>query len=141
MRKQSGGADNRNRRLLFSVTREDCDWQYFTVGGNGGSGKDTSNTGVRCTHKQSGAVGRAVDNRSRDKNRQLAFTRMVETKEYKAWWTLEVAKRTGQLAELERIVDRQMDMQNIKVETFEPDDSNCTCYKDSNGTRKCDIHR
>lgn len=41
----------KNKTLLFSVTVEDCDVQTFTVGGNGGSGKDTSNTGVRVTHR------------------------------------------------------------------------------------------
>lgn len=36
--------------LLFSVTIKDCKVDAFTVGGNGGSGKDTSNTGARVTH-------------------------------------------------------------------------------------------
>lgn len=40
-----------NKHLLFSVTLEDCEVQTFTVGGNGGSGKDTSQTGVRIIHR------------------------------------------------------------------------------------------
>lgn len=39
-----------DKQLLFSVTIKDCRVDTFTVGGNGGSGKDTSNTGVRVTH-------------------------------------------------------------------------------------------
>ncbi len=36
-----------SKQLLFSVTIKDCKCDAFTVGGRGGSGKDTSNTGVR----------------------------------------------------------------------------------------------
>jgi hypothetical protein len=39
------------RKLLFSVTIKDCDVQSFTVGGNGGGGKDTSNNGIRVIHR------------------------------------------------------------------------------------------
>lgn len=40
----------REKKLLFSVTIKDCRVDNFTVGGNGGAGKDTSNTGARVTH-------------------------------------------------------------------------------------------
>lgn len=40
----------KNKVLLFSVTIKDCKTEAFTVGGRGGSGKDTSNTGCRVTH-------------------------------------------------------------------------------------------
>ncbi len=39
------------KKLLFSVTIKDCDVDTFTVSGNGGAGKDTSQTGVRVTHR------------------------------------------------------------------------------------------
>lgn len=41
---------NKAKHLLFSVTMKDCDLQFFTVGGPGGGGKDTSSTGVRIVH-------------------------------------------------------------------------------------------
>ena len=44
------------KHLLFSVTRKDLIRQTFTVGGHGGGGKDTSNSGVRLIHPLSGAV-------------------------------------------------------------------------------------
>jgi hypothetical protein len=41
----------KDKKLLFSVTMNDCDVQTFTVKGNGGSGKDTSQTGIRIVHR------------------------------------------------------------------------------------------
>lgn len=35
------------KELLFSVTMKDLEMQTFSVGGHGGGGKDTSNSGVR----------------------------------------------------------------------------------------------
>lgn len=42
---------DKNKVLLFSVTIKDCDVGTFTVKGPGGGGKDTSQTGVRVTHR------------------------------------------------------------------------------------------
>lgn len=110
------------RRLLFSVGAADCDWQTFTCGGHGGSGKDTSNNGVRCIHRASGARGEARDSRKQIDNRRMAFKRMTETKEFKAWNRAEVARRLGRERDIEesvqRAVDEQMQEKNIKVETF-----------------------
>lgn len=106
----------KNKELLFSVTIKDCDVQTFTVGGNGGSGKDTSNTGVRIVHKASGAEGRAVDTRSQLKNKQLAWVRMCKSTRYLAWQKMEIARRLGQPT-IEQIIDEQM--KNIKIEYLE----------------------
>jgi len=43
--------NNKEKTLLFSVTIADCDVGTFTVKGPGGGGKDTSQTGVRVTHR------------------------------------------------------------------------------------------
>lgn len=42
---------HKEKRLLFSVTIADCDVKTFTVKGPGGGGKDTSQTGIRVTHR------------------------------------------------------------------------------------------
>lgn len=132
------------RRLLFSVTAKDCNWDYFTCGGKGGSGKDTSNNGVRCTHQASGARAEARDSRDQLRNKRQAFVRMLNTPEFKKWHRIEVAKRTGEyermLRRVEEAVDEQMHEKYIKVQTYVPDDSDCICHKDSNGTRKCNAH-
>jgi len=105
------------KRLLFSVGKDDCDWQTFTVGGNGGSGKDTSNTGVRCVHRASGATGIGTDHRQQSKNRIDAFRRMAETPKFKSWHRLETARRLGKdTRSIDEIVDEQMKDLNLRIE-------------------------
>jgi protein subunit release factor A len=106
------------RTKLFSVTIADCRVDTFTVGGHGGSGKDTSNTGVRITHTASGATGRAVENRSQLANKRLAFARMAESKEFKSWVKLQASK-TSTSKSTEQLVDEWMEPENLKVEVFE----------------------
>lgn len=87
------------KRLLFSVTKNDFDMQTFSVGGPGGGGKDTSNSGVRLIHRDSGAVGEGRDNRSNTQNRKDAFRRLIETPKFKNWHRIECAKRMGKPVE------------------------------------------
>ena len=45
------------RELLFSVTRDDFTIQTFRAGGKGGQKQNKTDSGVRCIHNASGAVG------------------------------------------------------------------------------------
>lgn len=103
------------RKLVFSITIKDCDVETFTVGGAGGAGKDTSNTGVRIRHHPSGSVGVCVDTRSQRKNKEMAFRRMAETDSFQRWAKLLAAEISGQ-RRLEDIVDELMQPKNIKIE-------------------------
>lgn len=82
-------------KLLFSVTKADFDTQTFTVGGHGGGGKDTSNSGVRLIHRASGAVGEGREHRSNTMNRKAAFERLLATKEWKSWHKAECDRLMG----------------------------------------------
>lgn len=104
------------RQKLFSVTIDDCEVETFTVGGNGGAGKDTSNTGVRIRHLPSGAVGTAREARSQVANKRTAFGRMARSKEFMAWSRL-LASRMGGRKTPEQLTDEAMEPQNLKVET------------------------
>lgn len=106
------------KKLLFSVTKQDCDWQTFRSGGKGGQNQNKVESGVRCIHRASGARGEARDSRDQLRNRRAAFVRMTETKEYQAWWKLEVSRRLGWEAEIEKRVDALMADENLKIETF-----------------------
>jgi len=105
-------------QLLFSLTKKDFTIQTFTAGGKGGQHQNRSETGVRIIHAASGARGEARDSRSQKQNKSAAFQRLVNSKEFKVWHKLEVARRLGQLAEVERSVDAAMEPQNLKVEYF-----------------------
>ena len=102
------------RKLLFSVTKTDCRWDYFRCSGAGGQKVNKTSSGVRCTHKASKAVGQSCDERVQHQNKKLAFERMAKSKEFKQWHQLECARVTGQLDIIEREVKKQM--RNIKVE-------------------------
>ena len=111
------------RQLLFSVTKDDCDWQTFRAGGPGGQNQNKVSSGVRCIHRKSGAVGESRETRSQLENKRRAFGRMARTKEFQIWHRLEVAKYTGEharmLQEVERKVDELMDLKFLKIETFD----------------------
>lgn len=100
------------RKKLFSVTIKDCKVETFTVGGHGGAGKDTSNTGVRIVHPPSGAVGKSTESRSQGKNKETAFRRMAETREFQTWARIKAAG----FASVDAIVLEQMHPSNLKVE-------------------------
>lgn len=86
----------KEKKLLFSVTAKDFEMQTFSVGGHGGGGKDTSNSGVRLIHKASGAVGEGREHRDNTRNRRSAFEKLIKTDKFKNWHKLECAKRLNQ---------------------------------------------
>lgn len=102
------------RELLFSVTAKDCEWKYTRGTGNGGQKRNKTSSAVHCIHRLSGAHGYADDQRSQVQNRQLAFERMARSKEFESWRESEVRRKTGQQAQIEHEVDRQM--RKIRVE-------------------------
>lgn len=58
------GQKERKREKLLSVTLADCDVHTFSAGGPGGQHQNTSNTGVRIIHRESGARGESRETRS-----------------------------------------------------------------------------
>ena len=115
------------KKLLFSITAKDFDRQTFSVGGHGGGGKDTSNSGVRLVHRLSGAVGEGRDHRSNTANARDAFERCVATDKFQKWLKIECARRMGQKvpeteqeirARVNRTVDEGLRDGTIKIEEF-----------------------
>ena len=118
----------RKMELLFSITKKDFDIQTFTVPGPGGGGKDTSNTGVRLIHRDSGAVAEGREHRSNSKNREAAFKKLVNSKKFKDWHRIECARRMGKKLEetpeqirerVDRMIDEGLKDGTIKVEYLE----------------------
>jgi len=111
------------RKLLFSVTRNDFEVQTFRSGGPGGQYQNKRDSGIRIIHKASGARGEARDQRSQAQNKKAAFRRMVATPEFQTWLKVragEAALTEGQKEllrqRMERAVDRQMAGENLLVE-------------------------
>lgn len=105
-----------SKELLFSVTASDCDWQYLRGTGPGGQKRNKTESKVRCTHRDSGAMGESDETRSQHQNKQKAFLKMSETREFKTWHRIECARRQGDKISIDETVNRQMKPKNIRVE-------------------------
>ncbi len=88
-----GGMEN--KKLLFSVTKNDLTRQTFAVGGPGGQHKNAKQNCVRFIHPPSGAVGQGIVHREQYKNERDALKNLAETKEFKIWHKAECARRLG----------------------------------------------
>lgn len=104
------------KELLFSVTANDCDFQYVKSGGPGGQNVNKRSTKVRCVHRASGAMGESAETRHQSENKKIAFRKMVESKEFKLWHRLETARRLGDRMTVDEKVDNSMRDANLKVE-------------------------
>ena len=107
------------KKLLFSLTAKDFEFQTFCTGGKGGQHRNAKQNGVRCIHPPSGARAEHRDGRDQYLNRREAFRKCCESPEFKAWHRVEVLRRLGTLEKIEEEVDRQMDPKNIKIEYLE----------------------
>lgn len=101
---------------LFSVTKNDFIIEFIRGSGPGGQHRNKCSTGVRLTHKPSGAMATATDSKSQIHNKENAFKRIIETKKFKAWLDLEICRENGILLQVEDWVERQMNERNLKVE-------------------------
>jgi protein subunit release factor A len=115
------------KKLLFSITKADFEMQTFCTGGPGGQKQNSTNSGVRLIHKASGARGECREERHQYANKERAFMRLVESKEFKGWHKLECARRMGQprveteaeiLARVDRMIADGLRDGLIKVEEF-----------------------
>jgi peptide chain release factor 2 len=113
----------KEKTLLFSLTKKDFVIQTFCTGGPGGQHKNAKQNGVRIIHPASGARAEHRDGRDQAKNKKAAFLKLMETTVFKRWHKLEVKKRLGvaiieceaQLR-LEAKIDEMMQPENLKVE-------------------------
>lgn len=113
------------KELLFSVTKADLDIKPIRGSGPGGQHKNKKFTGIRITHRDSGAVGEATEERSQARNKIQAFKRMRESDKFKVWHKRECARRSGELARekelIQKRVDEAMREKNLKIEYYDPD--------------------
>ena len=110
-----------NKELLFSITKKDFNIDTFRSGGKGGQHQNKRDSGVRVTHKDSGAVGTARDSRSQSDNRNNAFQRCINSTKFQTWLKIEIAKRQTSVVDVNAKVDHMMMPWNLKTEYFESD--------------------
>lgn len=114
---------NKNKEKLFSVTKKDFREDTFRSGGPGGQHQNKTNSGVRLTHKASGAVGESREHREQPRNRSAAFRKCIETQTFQAWLKKKIAEeslsaieRKKRWADIEKAVEQAMLEDNIIVE-------------------------
>lgn len=109
------------RELLFSITKKDFRVDTFRSGGKGGQYQNTTDSGVRIVHVESGAVGESREERSQPQNKKKALQRLVESPIFKTWHKRKVAEILRNLTSIEDEVERQMSPENLKIEIREND--------------------
>lgn len=104
------------KEKLFSITVEDCDWKPLKGSGAGGQKRNKTESGMRCTHRASGATAECEEHREQSRNKQLAFKKMSETEVFKKWLDLEIKRKSGELAIIEQEVEKELRKVNIEVQ-------------------------
>ena len=106
----------KNQKLIFSITAKDCTFRATRGSGPGGQHRNKVATAIRCVHDSSGAVGFASDDKSQHRNKKKAFRRMAESEKFQTWVRIEVARRSGELAEMERKIEKSLSEDKVKCE-------------------------
>ena len=111
------GQKNINKQLLFSITIDDFEIQTFKAGGKGGQHQNKTESAVRLIHHPSGAVAESREHKNQLQNKKEAFKRVVETVKFKIWHKIEISKRLGKYVDIEKIVEDQIQPENLVVES------------------------
>jgi protein subunit release factor B len=113
------------REILFSITKDDFEIETFRSGGKGGQYQNTTDSGVRIKHKESGAVGESRTERSQFQNKKLALQRLVASKKFQIWHKRKSFELLGKIKteeqlkkEVEEIIKRDLQNGNIKIEQY-----------------------
>ena len=78
---------------ILRLTKKDFTVTTSRSSGKGGQNVNKRDTKVRVRHQASGAVGVSETHRTQAANKKEAFRRMTETKEFKNWLKVELARR------------------------------------------------
>ena len=105
-----------SRELLFSLTKNDFEMQFFRAGGKGGQKQNKTSSGCRIIHKASGAIGESREQRQQIANKKLAFQRLVQSKEFQIWHKIKAASMLVGVKDVDKQVEASMSESNLKIE-------------------------
>lgn len=106
----------KEKKLLFSLTKKDFEIQTMCAGGNGGQNQNKVSSAVRIVHKETGLQAVCRNHRDQAQNKKEAFRRLINSEKFQKWLKLEIARRCGDVLEVEQEVEKQMKEVNLKVE-------------------------
>ena len=96
------------KELLFSVTKNDLEVDWFSGTGCGGQYRNKHQNCCRIRHKDSGAIATGQSQRDRVSNLKEAMENLTKSPKFKAWVKVRVGEVTGEKADIEAEVDRAM---------------------------------
>lgn len=96
------------KELLFSVTKNDLEVDWFSGTGCGGQYRNKHQNCCRIRHKDSGAIATGQSQRDRVSNFKEAMENLTKSPKFKAWVKVRVGEVTGEKADIEAKVDRAM---------------------------------
>ena len=126
------------KELLFSVTKNDLEIDWFSGTGCGGQYRNKHQNCCRIRHKDSGAIATGQSQRDRVSNLKEAMENLTKSPKFKAWVKVRVGEVTGEKADIEAKVDRAMRHLKFEVKDeagnwkeVQEDDIIDDCNKDS----------
>ena len=126
------------KELLFSVTKNDLEVDWFSGTGCGGQYRNKHQNCCRIRHKDSGAIATGQSQRDRVSNLKEAMENLIKSPKFKAWVKVRVGEVTGEKADIEAKVDRAMRHLKFEVKDeagnwkeVQEDDIVDDCDKDS----------
>lgn len=96
------------RELLFSVTKDDLDIDWFSGTGCGGQYRNKHQNCCRIRHKDSRAIATGQSQRDRPSNLKEAMENLVKTPAFQSWIKVKTSEVTGEQAEIEAKVEEAM---------------------------------
>ena len=96
------------KELLFSVTKNDLEIDWFSGTGCGGQYRNKHQNCCRIRHKDSGAIATGQSQRDRVSNLKEAMENLTKSPKFNAWVKVRVGEVTGEKADIEAKVDRAM---------------------------------
>lgn len=118
------------KELLFTITKKDLDIQTFRSGGAGGQNQNKVESGVRIIHRESGAVGESRTERSQHHNKKLALKRLANSEKFKLWIQRKAFELNCDKKEIERRVDEDIKLDNLKIEKYDKDNKKWILYEE-----------
>lgn len=92
------------RKKLFSITKDDFEFQFFRAGGKGGQHQNKTSSACRAIHKETGISAECRDSRDQLENKRKAWKKLVSSPEFKAYLQLRIDDCNG-LVKYEKLVD------------------------------------